>query len=59
MLVTEVSYPVYRPQLSSLYNTLWYSGNIVYVTPYASHRHSSLTVSALQCFVVRIRHSED
>ncbi|KAI0754445.1 hexose transporter [Daedaleopsis nitida] len=29
MLVTEVSYPVYRPQLSSLYNTLWYSGNIV------------------------------
>ena len=31
MLVTEVSYPVYRPQLSSLYNTLWYSGNIVYV----------------------------
>ncbi|PIL23374.1 MFS general substrate transporter [Ganoderma sinense ZZ0214-1] len=29
MLVTEVSYPVYRPQLSSLYNTLWYSGNII------------------------------
>ncbi|TBU39804.1 hexose transporter [Dichomitus squalens] len=29
MLVTEVSYPLYRPQLSSLYNTLWYSGNIV------------------------------
>ena len=33
MLVTEVSYPVYRPQFSSLYNTLWYSGNIMYVTP--------------------------
>ncbi|KAH9941775.1 general substrate transporter [Epithele typhae] len=29
MLVTEMSYPVYRPQLSALYNTLWYSGNIV------------------------------
>lgn len=34
MLVTEVSYPVYRPQLSSLYNTLWYSGNIVYVSAF-------------------------
>ncbi|KAI0828601.1 general substrate transporter [Trametes gibbosa] len=29
MLVTEVSYPTYRPQLTSLYNTLWYSGNII------------------------------
>ncbi|CDO68657.1 hypothetical protein BN946_scf184790.g6 [Trametes cinnabarina] len=29
MLVTEVSYPTYRPQWTSLYNTLWYSGNIV------------------------------
>lgn len=29
MLVTEVSYPTYRPQLTSLYNTLWYSGNIM------------------------------
>ncbi|KAI0754442.1 hexose transporter [Daedaleopsis nitida] len=29
MLVTEVSYPVYRPQLSSLYNSLYYSGNII------------------------------
>ena len=32
MLVTEVAYPVYRPQLTALYNTLWYSGNIMYVT---------------------------
>ena len=31
MLVTELAYPLYRPQLSSLYNTLWYSGNIMYV----------------------------
>ncbi|KAI0738927.1 hexose transporter [Daedaleopsis nitida] len=29
MLVTEASYPVYRPQVSSLYHTLWYSGNII------------------------------
>ncbi|KZT03791.1 hexose transporter [Laetiporus sulphureus 93-53] len=29
MLVTELSYPTYRPQLTSLYNSLWYSGNIV------------------------------
>ncbi|KZP23027.1 hexose transporter [Athelia psychrophila] len=29
MLVTEVSYPIYRAQLTSAYNSLWYSGNIV------------------------------
>ena len=29
MLVTEVSYPSYRAPLSSLYNSLWYSGAIV------------------------------
>ncbi|EPT02301.1 hypothetical protein FOMPIDRAFT_59695 [Fomitopsis schrenkii] len=29
MLVTEISYPQYRPQLTSLYNSLWYSGNII------------------------------
>ncbi|KAF7964943.1 hypothetical protein HWV62_1464 [Athelia sp. TMB] len=29
MLVTEVSYPLYRAQLTSTYNSLWYSGNIV------------------------------
>ncbi|CCM04885.1 uncharacterized protein FIBRA_07081 [Fibroporia radiculosa] len=29
MLVTEISYPTYRAQLTSLYNSLWYTGNIV------------------------------
>ncbi|KAI0074450.1 hexose transporter [Panus rudis PR-1116 ss-1] len=29
MLVTEIAYPTYRAQLTSLYNSLWYSGNIV------------------------------
>ena len=29
MLVTELSYPAYRAQLTALYNSLWYSGNIV------------------------------
>ncbi|KAI0918808.1 hypothetical protein AcV7_006934 [Taiwanofungus camphoratus] len=29
MLVTEISYPSYRAQLTSLYNSLWYSGNII------------------------------
>lgn len=29
MLVTEVAYPVYRAQLTSTYNSLWYSGAIV------------------------------
>ena len=29
MLVTELSYPSYRAQLTALYNSLWYSGNIV------------------------------
>ncbi|KZP23007.1 hypothetical protein FIBSPDRAFT_858944, partial [Athelia psychrophila] len=29
MLVIEVSYPVCRVQLTSAYNSLWYSGNIV------------------------------
>ncbi|KAF7795673.1 hypothetical protein EIP86_006838 [Pleurotus ostreatoroseus] len=29
MLVTEISYPLYRAQLTALYNSLWYSGNIV------------------------------
>lgn len=31
MLVTEISYPTYRAQLTALYNSLWYSGNIMYV----------------------------
>ncbi|THH12736.1 hypothetical protein EW146_g7407 [Bondarzewia mesenterica] len=29
MLVTEISYPTYRAPLTSLYNSLWYSGAIV------------------------------
>jgi hypothetical protein len=29
MLVSEISYPTYRAPLTSLYNSLWYSGNIV------------------------------
>ncbi|KAF8551820.1 hexose transporter [Imleria badia] len=29
MLVTEISYPSYRAPLTSLYNSLWYSGSIV------------------------------
>ncbi|KAF9555258.1 hexose transporter [Agrocybe pediades] len=29
MLVTEIAYPVYRAQLTSTYNSLWYSGAIV------------------------------
>ena len=29
MLVTELSYPSYRAPLSSLYNSLWYSGAII------------------------------
>ncbi|KZT07121.1 hexose transporter [Laetiporus sulphureus 93-53] len=29
MLVTEISYPTYRAPLTSLYNALWYTGNII------------------------------
>ncbi|KAI0287509.1 hexose transporter [Russula brevipes] len=29
MLVTEVAYPLYRAPITSMYNTLWYSGAIV------------------------------
>ncbi|KAI0792413.1 hexose transporter [Abortiporus biennis] len=29
LLVTELSYPTYRAPLTALYNSLWYSGNIV------------------------------
>lgn len=31
MLVTELSYPKYRAPLTSLYNSLWYSGAIMWV----------------------------
>ena len=33
MLVTEIAYPTYRAPLTSLYNSLWYSGSIMYVFP--------------------------
>jgi MFS family permease len=29
MLITEISYPTYRAPLTSLYNSLWYSGAIM------------------------------
>ncbi|PAV15195.1 hexose transporter [Pyrrhoderma noxium] len=29
MLVSEISYPLYRAPLTSLYNALWYSGSII------------------------------
>ncbi|OBZ67367.1 Lactose permease [Grifola frondosa] len=29
MLIVEISYPPYRAPLTSLYNSLWYSGNII------------------------------
>ena len=31
MLVSEIAYPPYRAPLTSMYNSLWYSGSIVYV----------------------------
>lgn len=31
LLITEISYPLYRAPLTSTYNSLWYSGAIVYV----------------------------
>ena len=31
LLVTEIAYPPHRAQLTALYNSLWYSGNIVCV----------------------------
>ena len=31
MLVTELAYPAHRAQLTALYNSLWYSGNIMSV----------------------------
>jgi MFS family permease len=31
LLVTEVSYPTYRAPLTAAYNSLWYSGSIMYV----------------------------
>lgn len=41
MLVTEISYPSYRAPLTSAYNSLWYSGAIVYVHSFLRHRNHS------------------
>ncbi|OJA17867.1 hypothetical protein AZE42_05906 [Rhizopogon vesiculosus] len=42
MLVTEISYPTYRAPLTSLYNSLWYSGSIVAAwTTYGSFKINS------------------
>ncbi|KAH9940241.1 hexose transporter [Amylocystis lapponica] len=29
MLITEIAYPTYRAPLTSIYNSLWYSGNLI------------------------------
>ena len=50
MLVPEVSYPLYRPQLSSLYNTLWYSVNIMYVI--GSHEEAFISLISAFCTVL-------
>jgi MFS family permease len=50
MLVTEIAYPVYRAPLTSLYNSLWYSGAIMFVYPLFS---SAFTVLNLY-FLVRL-----
>lgn len=36
MLVTELSYPTYRAPMTSLYNSLWYSGSIMCVSVLSS-----------------------
>jgi len=42
MLVTEISYPTYRAPLTSLYNSLWYSGAIIAAwTTYGTFKISS------------------
>ncbi|KAN0084416.1 hexose transporter [Tylopilus felleus] len=42
MLVTELSYPTYRAPLTSLYNSLWYSGAIIAAwTTFGSFRINS------------------
>ena len=37
MLIAELAYPEYRAQLTSLYNSLWFSGSIMRVDCYALH----------------------
>jgi sugar porter (SP) family MFS transporter len=53
-LVTEIAYPVYRGQLTSTYNSLWYSGAIIAAwTTFGSFKIANTWAwrlpSALQC----------
>lgn len=46
LLVTEIAYPSQRAQATSMYNTLWYLGSIMWVCP--SNQSSIVTNSALE-----------
>ncbi|KZT63382.1 hexose transporter [Daedalea quercina L-15889] len=53
MLVTEISYPTYRAPLTSVYNSLWYSGNVIaswttYGTAYMPNQWSWRIPSIIQ-----------
>ncbi|CCM06853.1 uncharacterized protein FIBRA_09158 [Fibroporia radiculosa] len=53
LLVTEISYPPYRAPLTSLYNSLWYSGNVIaswttYGTAYIPNQWSWRIPSIIQ-----------
>ncbi|KAH9835009.1 hexose transporter [Rhodofomes roseus] len=53
MLVTEISYPTYRAPLTSVYNSLWYSGNVIaswttYGTAYIPNQWSWRIPSIIQ-----------
>ncbi|KAK1813464.1 hypothetical protein LTR12_012190 [Friedmanniomyces endolithicus] len=55
MLITELSHPQYRGKLTTIYNTLWYSGSIVaawttYGTLKMESQWSWKTPSVLQSF---------
>lgn len=55
MLVTEIAYPKYRAPLTSLYNSMWYSGNVVYVL--SAHFVACTPLTRLQCDMVHFRYS--
>lgn len=40
MLVSEVAYPPHRAAATSMYNSLWYLGSIMYVIPNLTQRYS-------------------
>jgi MFS family permease len=56
MLVTEIAYPPYRASLTSLYNSLWYSGNIMYGILCSS---LEWLLMLLQCRVDHLRYFQD